>query len=283
MRYSRWVFGSTRGRRAAPPAWLCKALLGGALLGGACGGPPGADGPDLAPRLLDDSEELSAWIEAFPADRYRIAEVPGLGRFYVDDNPALVKQTLLQGRPWEPHVLEHLARHVRSGSTALDVGAHIGSITVPMARLVGPAGRVYAFEPQRRIYRELVHNLRLNELAQAVPLRYAVGAESAIIEMDPVTAHDGRVAVGKGGDRAELRTLDSFGFTDVSLIKIDVEGFELEVLRGAEALIERERPILILEIREEDAARDAAFRKLGELGYDHRQIWDADYLAWPRR
>ena len=255
------------------------------LLVWACGGAPDAGGPDLAPRLLDDSEELAAWIETFPSERYRIVEIQGIGRFYIDDdNPDFVKQMMRSGIPWEPYFLLPLADHIRPGSTVLDVGAHIGSITVPMARLVGPAGRVYAFEPQRKIFSELVHNLRLNGLGQAVPLRYAVGAENAIVEMDPALTEEGRVAVGKGGDRAELRTLDSFGFSDVSLIKIDVEGFELEVLRGAEALIRRERPTLIVEIREVDEERDATFRKLDELGYARRKISHADdYLAWPRR
>ncbi len=248
------------------------------LLGWACSAPP----PDLAPRLLDDSEELAIWIEAFPADLYNIAEVRGLGRFYVDDNPALVKEHLRRGVPWAIHVLEQLSQHVRPGSTVLDVGAHIGSITVPMARLVGPAGRVYAFEPQRKIYRELVHNLRLNGLKQAVALRFAVGTGNRLVEMDPIVAHDGRVSVGGGGDQVELRSLDSFGFSDVSVIKIDVEGFELEVLRGAEGLIRAQRPILIVEIRQVDKARAETFLKLDELGYAHRQILGADYLAWPR-
>ncbi len=268
--------------RALRVLLVSSALLCLSVFGWACGGPQDAEGPDLAPRLLDDSKQLAAWIEAFPVDRYRVTDIPGVGRFYVDDSPGFVKKFLRQGIPWEPYVLTLLTDHVRAGSTALDVGAHIGSIAVPMARLVGPSGQVYAFEPQHVAYRQLVHNLRLNDLGQAVPLRFAVGAENTIIEMNPVRRDDGQVAVGEGGDQAELRTLDGFGFSDVSLIKIDVEGYELEVLKGAEELIRRERPALIVEIREVDQAREETFRKLDELGYDHRKIMASDYLALPR-
>ena len=130
---------------------------------------------------------------------------------------------------------------------------YIGTHALLMGRLAGPQGRVYAFEPQRKVYRELRRNIELNGLANVTALRYAVGAETRIVEMNPpreigvVEASgnrlvgkalgEGGVAVGAGGDRAEMRPLDSFGFGSVSLLKIDVEGFEDEVLAGAERLI----------------------------------------------
>lgn len=54
-----------------------------------------------------------------------------------------------------------------------------------MGRLAGPQGRVYAFEPQRKAYRELRRNIELNELANVSALRYAVGADIRIVEMNP--------------------------------------------------------------------------------------------------
>ena len=113
-------------------AILCAAIGCAAL---ACR--PAEAGPDLAPRLLFDAEETAAYLEAFPAEEYEIAEVPGLGRFYVDDNPALVKQALRAGEPWEPYVIEAITEHVAPGDTVLDIGAHVGSLTVPIARVVG--------------------------------------------------------------------------------------------------------------------------------------------------
>lgn len=233
--------------------------------------------PELAPQLLFDSDQIAAYLDEFPKRDYRIAEVPDIGRFYVDDNPASVKKTLLRGQPWEPHVLRALEEHLSPGDTVLDIGAHIGALTVPIARLISPPGTVYAFEPQRKIYRELVHNLELNELTNAVPLRFALSSERGIIEMNRATAHDGRVGVGSGGDRVEARTVDSFGFEDVSLMKIDVEGHEADVLRGAEKTISEFAPVIIIEIW--PANIDGVVPILQEHGYAVRRIRAADYLA----
>lgn len=244
-------------------------------------------------RLPFDRQELQAYLEAFPRERYEVVEVPGVGTFLIDDNPALVKRTLKSGKPWEPLTLEAVRKHVVPGTTALDVGAHIGSITVPMARAVGPRGRVYAFEPQKKVFRELVHNLRLNGLAQATALRFAAGAKDEVIHMAPEAEHDGQTAVGAGGDEVELRTIDGFGFGDVSLVKIDVEGFEAEVLKGAAETIRRCRPVLIIEITrahhydeldaKEKARVDESRRLVRELGYTLTPLEadGHDFLARP--
>jgi FkbM family methyltransferase len=226
-----------------------------AVLAGACSkqetqarNPNRVPDPVLAPTLLLDNEEIEKFISEFPRQDYQIVDVEGVGRFYLDDNPASVKQQLRAGKPWEPEVLQVMARHTLPGSTALDVGAHIGSHTLTLARLVGPDGAVYAFEPQKKVYRELVKNLELNDIENTVPLRFAVGAQHRIIEMTPTRGQDGRMRVGRGGDRAELRPIDSFGFSNVSLIKIDVEGHELHVLEGAQRTIREWHPAIVIEI-----------------------------------
>ena len=226
--------------------------------------------PALAPQLLFDADEMAAYLDEFPKGDYQIAEVADLGRFYVDDNPAQLKKALLSGKPWEPHVIRELVDHLAPGDTVLDIGAHIGSLTIPMARLIGPEGTVYAFEPQKKIYRELVHNLKLNELTNAVPLRFALSSKAGIIEMNPAIAHDGRVSVGEGGDKVEARTIDSFGFSDVSLMKIDVEGHEAEVLRGAEKTIGALHPVIIIEIWKR--SREVLMPILEGYGYSVRRI-----------
>jgi FkbM family methyltransferase len=233
--------------------------------------------PRLAPQLLHDEAEVAVYLDAFPFEEYEIYEVPDLGKFYIDDNPASVKEALRSGKPWEPHIIEEFKKYVVPGTTALDVGAHIGSLTVPLARLVGPKGRVYAFEPQMKVFRELFYNLRLNDLDNAVPLRYAASSEPGIIEMDPIRAHDGRVAIGRGGDRAEARTIDSFGFSDVSLIKIDVEGHEASVLKGAEKTIMTHHPVIFIEVWDKNLG--VIRPMLEKLGYSLRQIRTIEYVA----
>jgi len=233
--------------------------------------------PQLEPELLFDQADLAAFVAEFPTERYEVAVVPALGRFYVDDNPALVKKWLREGRVWEPYVIAQLEEHLAPGDVVLDVGAHIGALTVAMARRVGEAGTVYAFEPQRKIYRELIHNLALNALTNVVPLRFALSAESGLLEMDAGDGMDGQVSIGRGGDVVEARTLDSFGFPSVALIKIDVEGHEVEVLHGAGKLIESFHPVIIIETLAPN--RDTVLRMLADYGYTVRSLTRWDYIA----
>jgi FkbM family methyltransferase len=257
-----------------------------------------ADAPPLpevstAPLLLHDEAEIDAYLAEFPADAYRVVEVPGVGRFHVDDPEERIKKVLASGQRWEEHIIEVLEEHVRPGSVAIDVGAHIGTHTLTLARLVGPSGRVYAFEPVRKTYRELRRNLELNGVTNVVALRYALGRGApSVIEMNPIhEGEEGGTSVGHGGDRVELRTLDSFGFEGVSLVKIDVEGFELPVLDGAEDTIRRNRPVLVVEIAGgydyETAPPDAKMQidvtrwRIAGMGYRVERVKKQDYLALP--
>ena len=295
--------------------------------------------PCLDPLLLLDAAETERYVEAFPFADYERHVVPRppwscplkgwahclsiwwrtphIGHLWIEPPPRdPIKGTLAKGLVWEPHVVRNLQAHVVPGSVALDVGAYIGTHALLMGRLAGPQGRVYAFEPQRKAYRELRRNIELNELANVTALRYAVGADTRIVEMNPPreigvvekgrgfvgkALGEGGVAVGAGGDRAELRPLDSFGFRNVSLLKIDVEGFEDEVLAGAERLIRDSRPVILLEILGGGAYPGAPTRgfhppttpqdlecihatcqRIEAFGYTVYPVLDYDYIALPR-
>lgn len=248
-----------------------------------------------SPALLAEENELRSYINAFPITDYTPHEVPGGGHFFIDDKEDEIKKWVAAGVQWDAHVLELCKSHVEPGTVVIEVGAHIGTHTVPLSRSVGPWGRVYAFEPQRKLYRELYHNLELNGVTNVVPLRYAIGAgEARIIEMDPPRpGNEGGTSIGAGGDRAELRSLDSFGFERVSLIKIDVEGFENAVLDGASETIRRNRPVIVIEIvggtLYETAAAEVldrihgTWKKIEAFGYTVEPVEAHDYIALPAR
>jgi FkbM family methyltransferase len=248
----------------------------------------------LRPYLLDDRGEMEGYLASLPDGVYRVHEVPTLGKFYLDDIKDIIKDTLRKGRTWEGSLVRLFPSHVKPASTVIDAGAHIGVHTLSLAPLAGPEGRVYAFEPQKKIYRELVHNLRLNGVDNVVPLRYALGRSAGVIEMSPtVIGNEGSTPVGRGGDKAELRSIDSFAFSNVSFIKIDVEGFEDEVLEGARLTIARHRPVIMIEIQGgypfiEQAPpqiqdKVAATRaRLAGMGYKVERIRGYDYLAVPK-
>ena len=246
------------------------------------------DGPDLNPVLLRDADAMRTYVEEFPFDQYMRVKYPNMGcklsispsswmpclydwwmepiigTFWMERHLArdAVKEIMIGGGIWEPHVIRNIQTYTTPGTVAIDVGAYIGGHSMLMGHIVGDAGKVYAFEPQPKVYRELVHNIALSRLqGVVVPLRFALGEATAVIEMDPPAKYirevgDGSVEVdnesaariGRGGTKAELRPLDDFGFSEVSLIKIDVEGFEDAVLAGATETIATNRPVILLEI-----------------------------------
>jgi FkbM family methyltransferase len=265
---------SAAASNAAMPRWV-RALMALIIMGTIA---TGCDDSQVSPDRVEAS--LANYLEAFPYERFEIVEIPNTGRFYVDDNPSLIKVAFRSGEPWSPELIEIFRQYARPGTTAIDVGAHIGSLTVPLAIQVGPTGRVYAFEPQRTVYRELFHNLKLNQLDHATPLMLAVSSAPGMLEMDPPQFDDGFTRVGKGGERVEARTLDSFGFSDVSLIKIDVEGHEIEVLKGAEQTIRKWHPALIVETGRKHKEQFLE-PMLEKWGYDLRKIDNGwlDFLA----
>jgi FkbM family methyltransferase len=272
-------------------------LLVIAVLVAACGAPPPPYEPmpviSVAPALLDDREETRRYLNAFPLADYQRYDVPDVGSFFVDDPADMIKQVIVAGDKWERHSFDLLAEHIVPGSVVVEVGAHIGTHTVRIGELAGPWGRVYAFEPQRKIYRELHHNLALNGLTNVVAMRMAIGSGATrVIEMNPTTpGNEGGTGVGAGGDAAELRSLDSFHFEQVSLLKIDVETYENEVLDGAVDTIRRNRPVILIEMMGgtdlETASPDVLEKiavtrgKLEALNYSVRQVFKHDYVARP--
>ena len=249
--------------------------------------------PHLEPQVLDDGKRQRNYLNSWPAADYEIHRLKDIGWFFIDDPDDYIKSRIVEDRHWEEDVTEWLESHIRPGTVALDVGAHIGTHTVLMSELVGPRGRVYAFEPQWKVFRELYYNLALNGSNNAVALRYALGdGEPTVIEMNPATeGNEGGTGVGAGGDRVELRTLDSFRFQKVSLLKIDVEGFENPVLDGARRTIRRERPAIIIEIMgghvydeappEIRQQIDVTRSKIEDLGYTFTDVAHHNYLALP--
>jgi FkbM family methyltransferase len=165
----------------------------------------------------------------------------------------------------EPSTCRALAAHVRPGMTVLDVGANIGAHTLHLARLVGPAGRVYAFEPSAFAYRKLLRNLSLNpDLAPRVAAYQCFltregsrGLPENVYSSWPLAAganvHPKLLAQEKSTSGARAKTLDQImienGDPAVHVVKIDVDGFECDVLSGAGTVLSRHKPTLVMELQ----------------------------------
>ncbi len=144
---------------------------------------------------------------------------------------------------------------LRPNSVVVEAGANIGLHTLPLARAVGPGGRVIAFEPQRIIFQILCANLALNGIANVLIRNEAVGDNHAgdqWIHVPPVdySSPENFGGIELGGDRGErvrVTSIDSLNLSQLDLLKADVEGMELFCLKGATDTIRRLRPILYVE------------------------------------
>jgi FkbM family methyltransferase len=170
------------------------------------------------------------------------------------------------------------------GQLVIDAGANIGVHTLFFAKKVGHAGRVLAFEPQRLLFQTLCGNMALNSITNAWCWNMALGDEPGDIGIpspDPTQRADfGGVSAGdcEGGERVAVTTIDNFELPRCDFIKIDVEGMEEQVLRGAEQTIRRSRPILYVEC--DRPGREASLlRYLDSLGY--RMFWHRPPLFNP--
>jgi FkbM family methyltransferase len=136
---------------------------------------------------------------------------------------------------------------------ALDVGANIGTHCVFFAKKVSPGGLVYAFEPQRLVFQNLCANLALNGLTNVLASPVAVGDQAGHVSVpvfDPeMPMNFGSVTVSRNGpgEMTSLIRLDDLNVPACHLIKVDVEGMEADVLRGAASTIARFKPILLVE------------------------------------
>jgi FkbM family methyltransferase len=177
-----------------------------------------------------------------------------------------------------------LSRHLRPGCVFYDIGANVGFFSLITARLVGPTGMVYSFEPLSENAEAIRQNARINGLENLMVLEAAASETSGLGELF-VTEWDGggtlaspalrpprsvgsrtvrTVAVDELVDNRELRA--------PSVVKIDVEGAELDVIRGMQRTLARFGPIILYEVDaqhwEELAARwDALDAFVTGLGY----------------
>jgi FkbM family methyltransferase len=163
---------------------------------------------------------------------------------------------------------------LRPGDVALDIGANFGSHTIPLAQMVGPGGAVYAFEPQRILFQILCGNVALNELGNVRALPVALGRSAGrtkVPALDYRGANNfGGIALGGAeGEDVAVVALDQVELPKVRLIKIDVEGMELDVLAGAKQTLARCRPILYVENDRADKAEPL----VAQLLQDGYRLW----------
>ena len=187
-----------------------------------------------------------------------------------------------------------LRRVVKPAMTCLDVGANIGCVTTHLSKLVGPSGRVFAFEPVPHLFERLRENIALNDFGQTASLhQLALSREPgrATIKMAHQDCDNQGMASLRNTDHPQLSTalqiqtttLDDFvrdnSLDRIDLIKMDVQGAEAWVIEGGIKTLRRLQPALLLEVSPYDlrsfGKTSADLLKLLEsLGYECYRLKD---------
>jgi FkbM family methyltransferase len=201
---------------------------------------------------------------------------------------------------FEPAVRRFMRNTIRPGMTVLDVGANLGYYSLEVSALVGPKGRVVAFEPQQQMVSEILANVKRNNLQNITVCPIALCDETGEKTFCfPVLGDEAMGSLKCNGRATILRTatvrcstldkiLPELGVEKVDLVKLDVEGAELSVLEGGLGLFTGvHRPIVLFEANEENCAPFGhtvydLLCRFNQLGYTLKQLDAEEWCATPR-
>jgi FkbM family methyltransferase len=229
------------------------------------------------------------WMRLRRLVRPEVTVPMGSRRIRIDLRDRIIAKRLYLGIAWERDLQQLLAAMSLRGGVCLDIGANIGVHSLLMSELVGPAGRVYAFEPEGRNFALLEANLKLNRVTNVTAAATALGDSVGMcrLAVSPNNFGDHRVASsteGRGGD-VPITTVDAAMATvpdgAVRFVKVDVQGYEHHILRGMRATLER-NPDLILALEVFPQALRAAGSSAQEVMERLRDIGMVGWEFLPR-
>lgn len=145
---------------------------------------------------------------------------------------------------------------LKEGDNFIDIGAHVGQITLEAARIVGKNGKVFSFEPHPKTFAQFEHNIALNNFNNITACNFGLGDEVGefyVEVIDENNAGMNRITKdNKSNISVEVKILDDYllntDIKKVDFIKVDVEGFEYKVLKGAENTLLKWHPVLFVEL-----------------------------------
>lgn len=180
----------------------------------------------------------------------------------------------------DPGLVSFLKPYIRPGQVVLDVGANIGTYTGAFCRLVGPSGKVYAFEPNP----EAFECLRIN-CPEAVCVPVGASDKPGVFSVDATDNNVGAAYLKSDpAGQAVCLPIDAFGLSP-AFIKVDIEGMEYPALLGMEQTMKATRPMLLVEYHVGAQARNghtvAELRsKLYDFGY--KELWFSSDVLGPQ-
>jgi FkbM family methyltransferase len=235
--------------------------------------------------------------------KYNVIVATDIGSFIINKNDLGVGWQLSEYGTYDPAELQsvrglmQILKQKNPNLVALDVGANIGVHSIVLSQEVGERGIVYAFEAQRIIFNMLAGNIALNSVGNVFCFHNAVSDVSELINI-PIFDYGSPLSFGSvefGGVQKENigqvpqsgipeqvlgLVIDEMNFSRMDFLKIDVEGMEMKVLKGAEKSINKFRPFILIEYLKSD--KDAMVTWLKETDYIIYSGIGANFLAIPK-
>lgn len=227
-------------------------------------------------------QAMESWGPRLGDDSPCPSTLPDGSRVLCDLKDHVQRHMFFQG-VYEPIEAYLFVRLLRPGCVVFDVGANVGQYTLLASSAVGEAGAVHSFEPVPRNFDRLKSHVELNGLRNAHLNRVAAWRESTELCFGRPSseANDGSYTIGAAGEiRARAIRLDEYAVENkidrLDVVKMDIEGAELGAIEGMIGLLERHRPLVLMEINRSACAR---------VGYDPGKFWEVlvrpfGYTAW---
>lgn len=220
----------------------------------------------------DAGEELTATRE-----KHIALDLAGVAKICLPDTYEVMSRYVIEEQgDWFEDEIRFVRKLLQVGQTAIDVGANYGVYTLSMAALVGPSGRIYSFEPDAATAKLLRESLEINGFGQVQVIERAVSDSkrrsyfriennselNRLLDESEAESSDGGV---------DVTTLDDcrkeFGWGAVDFIKIDAEGQEPQVVRGAAGLLTETSPLVMAEYKHGMEFNYAVIEEFNRLGY----------------
>lgn len=204
----------------------------------------------------EDRTAIEKWCRAHTQQAYlgeytALARVLGQFLMYVDTRDLSLTPHMLMNGFWEMWVTQAIVNYVRPGMRCIDVGANCGYYTLLLAELVGDKGRVFAYEPQPRLYELLRKTGRVNGHARVTISDCAISDQigEALLYVSDTLLGSASLKHAQDLNASGLWVnrfpLDELVPGAIDFVKIDVQGHEMQVLAGMKGLIERSPKIAI--------------------------------------
>jgi len=181
-------------------------------------------------------------------DAAKTLTIPGVGpvRMYLNPDDRVITQTIVDSGIWEPNETHWFVKSMRPGDVVIDAGANVGYYTILASKLVGPTGRVFAFEPDPTAFELLQRNIRANGADNVVAEQKALSNANTTLELFIAGENKGddRIYQPEGENRPSVKVpavrLDDYlrgKVAHVDFVKMDTQGAEGVIVEGMEETI----------------------------------------------